>query len=303
MSWRAFALLLLLPACQAAPAWSSDELPTLARARAAHRDLVVYFALPGRDLSEKMEQQTLRAPEVLAALQDGGFDSLRVDAFVRQKLYQQWIGGGEGMGIAVLDGNGLVYAARPGPQDPPELAAYLRLCAERRAAVQQARAVVASTPADPQASYRLGVLFVELGCRVGTEELLVTAAEGGVRDACHWLARLLALDGNVQRARQWQQLAPPSPQKQVTEGYLLFKERKHQESVQVLAAAVQKRDLGADRQRALLFLGKSLHEAGRDPEAKQVLANLAGEGTGSTFEGAALHALAHIQNPDHGHTH
>lgn len=297
------ALTALLSGCAAPPRWQDDAVAALAAARRAQQDVVVYFALPGRDASDRMERQTLPAPEVLAALRYGDFAALRVDGFARKNLYQQWVGGGEGMGIAVLDGNGEVYAARPGPQDPGELAALLRLCAASRPSLRQARAAVAQAPADARAQHALGCLLLELGCRIAAEPALVTAAQGGVADARHRLARLYALDGNVQQARRWLQHAPKTTAAQVTEGYLLFKERKHTEAAAVLERAVAQPDIGADRQRALLYLGKSLHEAGRDDRAVPLLQALAAEGTGSWFEASAVHTLTHIAAPDHGHSH
>jgi tetratricopeptide (TPR) repeat protein len=294
---------LLLAACSAPASWSTEAAVTLRAARDAGADTVVYFALPGRDHSDRMERQALRDPAVLAALARGGFLALRIDGFAQQRLYDAWIGGGEGMGLCVLDGGGRPYACRPGPQDAPELAAYLDLCAARRPAVLAARAELAEGPEDPQAMHRLALLLLELGCRKETETLLVSAAQRGVLDAHHRLARLYALDGRLQRARQWLRTAVPSPAAQVTEGYVLYKERRHAEAAEVLDAALQQGGLGDDRQRAALFYGKALHEAGRDPEAIAVLEALARERTGSTFEGAALHALAHIRNPEPGHTH
>lgn len=296
-------LLLACAACSAPPPWRGEPLPALAEARAAGRPVAVYFALPGRELSDRMEAASLRAPEVLAALDEGGYASVRIDGFEHQRLYATWIGGGEGMGTCVLDEQGRVIAARPGPQDPPELAAWLRLVVERGPAIATARAAVERDPRDAAANHRLGVLLLEVGCRIGTEEVLVTAAQGGVVDAHHRLARLYALDGRLVRARQWLRTAQPSPAARVTEGYVLYKERRHREAVEVLGAAVREGGLGEDRQRALLFLGKALHQAGADDEARRVLTGLCAEATGSTFEGAALHALHHLDDPDHGHSH
>ena len=133
--------------------------------------------------------------------------------------------------------------------------------------------------------------------------MMLAAAGPGVADARPRLARLSALAGNLMAARRWLQLAPKTPQAQVTEGYVLFKERKHAEAAKVLDAALATGQLGLERQRALLYLGKALHEDKQDERAVPLLEALAAEGTGSTFEAAALHTLGHIKNPQHGHTH
>jgi tetratricopeptide (TPR) repeat protein len=206
------------------------------------------------------------------------------------------------MGIAVLDGAGQVYAARPGPQDPPELAAFLRQCAAARVELAALRAAAAARP-DPHDQYRLGCLLLQLGCRTECELLLREAALAGIVDARHHLARLFALDGHVTQARQWLVGAPRTPAAQVTEGYVLFKERRHEAAVAVFEAALQTGELGEDRQRALLYLGKALHENKQDDRAVPLLQALAAEGTGSTFEAGAGHTLGHILNPQHGHTH
>jgi tetratricopeptide (TPR) repeat protein len=267
------------------------------------RDTIVFFALPGRDLSERMEQETLRDAAVLAALAHGGFDAVRLDGFADQQLYAEWIGGGEGMGVCALDAEGRAVAARAGLQDAPELAAWIDFVAARRPAVAAAQHAVAAAPQDPQACYRLGLLRLELGQRSGTEPLLAAAGEGGIADAWQRLARLFALDGQLQRAREWLLRAPPSASAMATEGYLLFKERHYVDAIGVLDAALRERDLGDDRQWVELCLGKALHESGRDARAIAVLEGLLAERTGSTSEGAAVAALAHIRSPDHGHSH
>ena len=197
----------LLPSCAVRPEWQQDFTAALSSARRDGRDLVVYFALPGRDASDRM-QARLGDEVVIDALQAGGFDAVVVDGVARSRLYGEWIGGGEGMGIAVLDGDGDCYAARPGPQDPPELAARLRQCAEVRPELARLRRAHLASPQDPLAAYELGCLYLELGCRVHCEPLLVTAAMAGVSDARHRLARYYALDGNLGPARRWLKSAP-----------------------------------------------------------------------------------------------
>ncbi|MBK8100505.1 MAG: hypothetical protein IPK26_25705 [Planctomycetes bacterium] len=294
---------LLWTACSAPPLpWRTDLQHELSAAKVERRDLVVYFSLPGRDLSDKMERQSLPTDEVLAALAAGDFRSVKVDGFERKQLYATWIGGGEGMGIAVLDPDANVWAARPGPQDPDELAAYLRLCTARRPALLAARARLEAAPDDARLKYELARLRLELGARVGTEALFVDAAMAGIHDARHRLARLHALDGNLLSARRWLQDSPKTAAAAVTEGYVLFKERRHAEAVVVLGKALDQQ-LGDERQRALLYYGKALHESGQDAAATQILGNLAAAGTGSTFEAAARHALQHMQSKDHGHSH
>ncbi|MFK7741636.1 MAG: hypothetical protein AB8H80_15065 [Planctomycetota bacterium] len=304
----------LLSGCKALPRWQDDLRPALVSARRAQRDLVIYFALPGRDASDAM-QATLDDPVVVDALRAGVFDAVVVDGIERKRLYSEWIGGGEGMGIAVLDAAGEVYAARPGPQDPPQIAAMLRKCAATRDELLARRQEHQESPHDPVRSHALGSLYLDLGCRVRCEALLVDAAMLGVADARHRLARLYALDGNLGQARRWLETAPKTPVALATEGYVLFKERRHQEAVEAFRAALDKGaadsgglaagkpaagELAADklaaceRQRALLYLGKSLHESRDDDEAVPLLEKLAAEGTGSTFEAAARHTLNHI---------
>ena len=117
--------MLMLGSCAvvgAAPTpWREDADAAIAEARSAGADTLVYFALPGRDLSDRMEQASLSSEPVLAALQRHGFHSVRIDGFAQAVRYDQWVGGGEGMGVCVLDAAGRCYAARPGPQDPPEI--------------------------------------------------------------------------------------------------------------------------------------------------------------------------------------
>lgn len=298
----AVALAMLLAGCATAPAWRDDVVAAIAAARAEGQELVVFFALPGRDTSDRM-QRSLTDVVVLDALADGGFAAAMADGVARKNLYAAWVGFGEGMGIAVLGVDGQCHAARPGPQDPEELAAFLRLCAAQRPALAAARGAVVGERPDPQAQHALGCLYLQLGRTKLAEPLLLDAATAGVADARHRLARLYALDGSLGSARRWLVHAPKTGPARVTEGYVLFKERKHHEAVAVLDAAVRAGDLGDDRQRALLYLGKALHEDRQDERAVSLLTALAAEGTGSTFEAAARHTLSHLRDPSHGHTH
>ena len=291
-----------LAACAAAPRWRDDVIAALQQARAARQELVVFFALPGRELSDRM-QGALQDAAVLDALSDGSFAAVIADANARKNLYTAWIGFGEGMGIAVLDAQGVCYAARPGPQDPLELAAFLRLCASLREDIVAQRTIVQSAACQPQDQHRLGCLYLQLGCREPAAELLLAAATAGVADARHRLARLHALEGDLLAARRWLTHAPKTPAALVTEGYVLFKERNHKSAAATLERALQSNQLGEERQRALLYLGKALHEDKHDDRAVPLLTALAAEGTGSTFEAAARHTLSHIKDPQHGHTH
>jgi len=299
--WRWLLFASALPACHSLPQWQADLPAALSASRQAGQELVVYFALPGRVASDRMHA-ALADAQVLGALADGGFAAVVADGSLRARLYTDWIGGGEGMGIAVLDAAGMVYAARPGPQDPPELAAFLRRCAAARGPLAAARAQLASRggAADQLA---LGTLLLELGCRTAAEPLLLAAAVGGEFAARHRLARLYALDGHVVAARRWQPRAPDLPEALVTEGYLLFKERRHAESAAMFERALARGGLGDDRQRALLYLAKARHENGEDAVAVPLLEALVAEHSGSVFEAAAMHTLQHLRDPQHGHAH
>ncbi|MGC6486855.1 MAG: hypothetical protein ACON4Z_04360 [Planctomycetota bacterium] len=292
----------LLTGCVAPPEWQSDLAVALSPKARGGRDLVVFFALPGREMSDRM-QARLDDPVVMTALARGSFAAVTCDGVARKRLYGAWIGGGEGMGIAVIGPDGHCYCARPGPQDPEQLAALLDLCARERGALGDLRQRQAAAPRDPLLQHDLGCLYLKLGCRVHSEPLLLEAATAGVAEARHRLARLYALDGDVTSARRWLRAAPRTPAAMATEGYVLFKERRHVEAVAVFEEALKTGKLGAERQRAELYLGKSLHEAKQDERAVPILERLANEGTGSTFEAAARHTLGHIYNPDHGHTH
>lgn len=290
-----------LAGCATAPSWQPSLDLALRAARAGGQELVVYFALPGRDLSDRM-QRTLTEPSILRELAAGDFAAAVADGVEQRRLYAAWVGFGEGMGIAVLGADGQCYAARPGPMDPPECAAFLRLCAALRPELAVARTAVMSPSSAPADQLRLGSLYLQLGRTKLAEEHLLVAATAGVTEARHRLARTYALDGNLTAARRWLVHVPKTGPVLVTEGYVLFKERRHREAAMVLEQALAT-ELGEDRQRAILYLGKALHEDRQNERARPLLESLAREGTGSTFEAAALHTLAHIADPQHGHTH
>ena len=285
------------------PAWRPDLMASSSVSRRNGDDLVVFFALPGREQSDRMERECLPAPEVQAALQRHAFVSARIDGFEQQRMYAEWVGGGEGMGLCVLDAEGRPYAARPGPLDAPEVAAMLDLCAGKRALVLDLRRRHAASRLDSRVCHELGCVLLELGCRVGAEPLLMQAAQGGELDAHHRLARLHALDGHIVRARQWLRTALPSPAADVTLGYVLFKERRYLEAAQTLVGPARDATLGDDALRARLYLGKSLHESGDDVSARDILTRLSHDAKGTTFGAAADHSLSHLDKKDHGHTH
>lgn len=298
-----FLLPLTLLACAGAPPLWTDDVPQgLARTRSAGTDTVVFFALPGREASDRMERMALRDPGVLAAMAEGGLASVRADGFERKRLYADWIGSGEGMGIAVVGADGQVIGARPGPQDAPELAAFLRLCIGKRQELAALRVVQATSPG-PANDHALGTLLLQLGCRKQAEPLLLEAAMAGRPQAAIELALLYGQDGRLDEARRWLKHTGGSPAAKVVDGYVAFKERRHQDAVRVLEAALRQDLTDEERQRASLFLGKALHESGRSQEALVILRQLSAEATGSTFAGAALHTIAHIENPSHGHSH
>ena len=265
--------------------------------------MVAFFALPGREQSDRMERECLGSPIVLEALRRGGFSSVRLDGFQQQRLYGDWIGGGEGMGLCVLDRQGKPYAARPGPLDPPEVAALLDACAAQRGRIAELSAAVAVDPTNATLCHELGCVLLELGCRVGAEPLLLQAAHGGAMDAHHRLARLYALDGHVVRARQWLRTSLPSPAADVTLGYVLFKERRYLEAAQMLANPAKDPSLGDDALRARLYLAKSMIQSGDKEAARAVLVPLSRDARGTTFGAAADHSLAHLDSGDHDHTH
>ena len=61
------ASLALLCGCATPPAWQSDLPAALSATRAARQELVVFFALPGREMSDRM-QARIGDPVVMEAL-------------------------------------------------------------------------------------------------------------------------------------------------------------------------------------------------------------------------------------------
>ncbi len=285
-------------ACATGGSWRTDLPTALAAARQAGRDVVVFFARTGHEASDRT-QAGLGDASVLAALGDGDFVAVVVDAAAQARLCELWLGGRDGFGIAVIDAAGQPYAACPGPQDPDELAAFVRSCAALRPDLAAARAAAAAAGAGPDEQHALGSLYLRLGCRAAAEQHLIPAAMAGVADARHQLARLHAQDGWLAAARNWLAAAPPTPAARATEGYLLCKEKRFREAIPVLEAALQTGRLGEDRQWAMLHLARALHETKDDARAVPLLESLSREGTGSVAEAGARHTLRHIRNADH----
>lgn len=287
---------LSLAGCASSGAHWHDDLPSaLVTARRDGSDVVACFVRPGTALSDHL-QAGLDDALVLTALGKGGFVAVRVDAGQQERLFEQWLGGRDGFGVAVIDPQGRVYSARPGPLDPDELAAFLNRAASSRERLAAARAEVLRPESGLSEQHALGCLLLELGARRDCEPLLIEAAMGGVTDARHRLARLYALDGNLTKARNWLKSAPGTTAAKVTEGYVLYKERQFDRAAEVFEAALQAGRVGDERQFAMLYLGKSWHEGRRDDRAVPLLESLAREGTGSVFEAGAAHVLRHVRD-------
>jgi hypothetical protein len=288
-----------LGACAGAPEWQEDLTQAIRQSRAQRQDLAVFFAMDDNAASDHT-WNSLVDPAVRAELAAGDFAAVVCDAFERAHLYRGWIGYGEGFGLAVLDADGRAYAARPGPQDPNEAAAFLRRFAAARKDQMGLRDMLAQPVAAPMDQHALGCLLLELGCcNDYAEDLLLKAATAGVMDARHRLARHYATVGDVAAARRWMNDAPRTPPALVTEGYVLFKERNFADAASTLEQALTKDQTDDERQRAMLYLGKALHEAKEDGRALTVLKALAGEGRGSVFEAAAVHMQEHVVDPGH----
>lgn len=283
----------LLAGCATAPTWQEDLGTALRAAQTAGADTVVFFARPGVPESDRTVPQ-LDDPRVRRALAAGGFVAVIVDVAAHERLLPIWVGGRDGFGTAVVDAAAQPYAARPGPLDADEFAAFVALCAASRDRFAELRRAAAQ--GGPAEHHAFGCLCLELGARAPAEQHLVQAALGGVVDARQRLARLFALDGNLTTARRWLAGAPPTPLAQATEGYVLWKERRYADAVRVLETALASGQLGAERQRAGLFLAKAWHDARRDDLAEPLLVALVAEGTGSLVEAQAAHVLRHLRD-------
>lgn len=290
--------LLGLTACAAAPRWGDDLGEAMRAARSNGVDAVVFFRRDGAPESDRTVPQLADA-RVGAALAAGDWVAACVDATNHERLLPEWVGGRDGFGFAIVDAAAQPWAARPGPLDADELAAWLRLCASSRAALLQAKAASEASPADPTAQFELGRLALQLGARRLAEAGLSVAALGGVMDARHRLAKLYALDGDLAKARRWLAGAAPTPAMRLTEGYLLWKERRYDEAAAALEAALAGKQLGDERQWAVLYLGKVWHEQRRDDRAAALLEALVREGTGSLPEASAAHTLRHVRGEPH----
>jgi tetratricopeptide (TPR) repeat protein len=279
---------LLLAAC-ALPRWQDELLPALAAARAAGRDLVVHFATDAAD--GPAAAAGLDEPAVLQALARGGFQAVRCAASANGRLWAEWAGYGPGAGIAVVDASGQPWAARPGPPHPGEVAAFLDLCAARRADLAALRARTARADAQPADQLALGRLLLDLGHCRGAEPLLLDAALSGPPAARHWVARLYAALGQPAQAWPWLRHAPVTPDAELTRGLVLACEGRDEAAVAAFDAALQGGGLGPDRPQALLGLGASLHALRRDDRALPILRALAAEAAGGVGAAAAARLL------------
>ncbi|MFM1870614.1 MAG: hypothetical protein RL398_36 [Planctomycetota bacterium] len=291
-------LLLGLTSCTAVPEWGSDLGAVMRAAKSQGADAVVFLRRDGAPESDRTVPQLADA-RVAAALAAGGFVAACVDSAEHERLVPEWVGGRDGFGFAIVDSAARPWAARPGPLDADELAAWLRFCAAHRDELRRLLAACESSPADPTANHALGRLALQLGHRRLAEEALSAAALGGVMDARHRLAKLYALDGDLTKARRWLAGAAATPAMRLTEGYVLWKERRYDEAAAALEAALAGRQLGDERQWAVLYLGKVWHDLRQDDRAAALLDVLVGEGTGSLPEASAAHTLRHLRGEPH----
>jgi len=293
-------LLVLLPSC-GAERLAVDFPDALARARARDTLAVVHFRLPGRPLSDAMDEAL--APAALSALAPE-LVHVRVDASREPALFVRLCGGsarGGGLATCVVDPGGDVLACTRGYADAAALRALCDGAAELRAAL--ARSGPAGTPLHALA---LAERFAALGRRdIAAARLaaLFASADPPLRArAAARLARLGIEAGDVAGARDWLAHAgADDPHACLTRAMVQLAAREPHLARAELEALAARPD--AERPAVLLHLGHAWHESGHDARALAAYAEVRARHAAAPEALLAARAAEHVLRGDHGHDH
>jgi hypothetical protein len=303
---RSLYLALLLSACAREPAPSGDL--TAARQLAARqgRMLLAHFRLPGRPLSDAMDAAL--TPERLRALAPE-FAHCRVDAERELAALRRAVGGSErrgaGLATCLLDAHGDALAISVGMLDERGFAAFV---AHARS-VQRELAAHLALP-EPERSVALAAHWAHSGRSDLANARLhaLTDADASATRAlgAAGLARLAAQDGDVARAQQWLAVGDALPQTErlqqqraLTAALVALARRAPREALAALARSPAPDDVAEH----LLCLGRACHECGDKAGALRTLAELQARFPATTYATAAAREVAHVLDPDHGHSH
>ncbi len=298
------ALLSVLAGCQQT---DDSSAPTFDAARQrAHAEntlVVVHFRLPGRPLSDAMDQ-TL-TPQRLRALAPQ-FVHVRLDATQEVELFARLCGGGPrrggGLATCVCDPAGDALACSKGYLAEPDLVALLADTTLLRDALR-----ALGHAGSPAHALALAAQFTKLGrrdlARARYSALFADADASGRAQAAGALARLAVEDGDLVATRAWLRDADASaPHVALTRARLHLAAREPQGALAELVPLATHAYL-PEHAAALFHLGRAQHEIGDDARALATFDLLCATyaDTPSARDGAC--EAAHVRSGDHGHRH
>lgn len=303
---RSLYLALLLSACARETVREGDLAAARQLAARQGRLLLAHFRLPGRPLSDAMDAAL--TPERLRALAPE-FAHCRVDAERELAALRRALGGsqrrGAGLATCLLDAHGEALAISVGMLDERGFAAFV----EHARTLQHELAARLAQP-EPARSLALAAHWARSGRNdLASARLQALAdAEEPIARAlgAAGLARLAVQDGDVARAQQWLAVGDPLPQTErlqqqraLTAALVALARRAPREALAALARPPAPDEIAEH----LLCLGRACHECGDKAGALRALTELQARFPATTYATAAAREVAHVLDPDHGHSH
>lgn len=181
------------------PLWHTELETALAHARAQDELILCRFALPGRPLDGDLEIE-LRDAELSRELAHD-WTCVRFTATEHAQRFSDWVGGGPGMALVILDDTGAPLGARRGFAGAVELRAWLTHAKSLAPRIGELRRAQSPGSPSPGAQLELGELYLELGGELAARRELEAAARAGERDAHLALAQLDTENGAWSSAR------------------------------------------------------------------------------------------------------
>jgi tetratricopeptide (TPR) repeat protein len=319
VGWLAVTVLLGCASTPPATRWGHDLAAAKAQA-GADRLVVVRFTSPNRPRRGAMEVTNDASSPVRATL--AAHESVRLGAAEHAKMFRAIFDTKPRTATCVMDGGGLVIAARLGQVSPLELASlvrqaedayplvvslvdeWARLDGRASSAARRSKAFLLGEAfllgGNPYAAYEYLTLVTLLAPKAAHETAHETArgSEEVIR-ACERLARIEIDRGHHREAREWlgqlheeDGTGAHGPEVRLTEAMIAMAEQRAPVAYEILSA-LRTEETHQEADRVWFEFGRACQETGRDQDAEQAFHAVVDRFPESRWRAAAAVKLSH----------